>query len=165
MTDAALSRTDRQEALSRAYVQAIAAGAGYSTSQLDFDRDSIDIKISAGGAMRPQLDLQLKATINLKSSSGSFSFPLLIKNYHDLRAQTQTPRILVVLDMPKDEQDWMGVTVNELILRRAAYWVSLYGFPDSNNEKSVTIQIPATNIFDVDELKRLMEMSRQGVVR
>lgn len=165
MSDAALSQTDRQEALSRAYVQAIAAGAGYSTSQPDFDRDSIDIAISARGTMRPRLDVQLKATINLKSSGDSHSFPLPIKNYHDLRAQTQTPRILVVLDMPKDEQEWMSVSVDELILRRAAYWVSLSNSPDGDNETSITVQMPVANIFDVDGLRELMDKSRRGVVK
>ncbi len=46
-----MSVTDREEALSRAYVAAVAAGAGYLTASMDFDRDGVDVQIRAGGAM------------------------------------------------------------------------------------------------------------------
>ena len=66
MTDALLTSNDEEEALSRVYVQAVAARAGYVTSKCDLDRDGVDLRIHAGGDMRPALDLQLKATINLR---------------------------------------------------------------------------------------------------
>ena len=56
---------DQEEALSRVYARAVAARAGYVTADYDMDRDGVDLRIQAGGAMRPALDLQLKATINL----------------------------------------------------------------------------------------------------
>ena len=61
MNDALLTSQDREEALSRVYARAV-AGAGYVTSDCEFDRDGVDLSIHAGGAMRPALDLQLKAT-------------------------------------------------------------------------------------------------------
>jgi hypothetical protein len=66
VSDALLSTQDRQEALSRAYAHAIAAGAGYVTYVPDYDRDSIDLGFIAAGKMRPNLHVQLKATINLR---------------------------------------------------------------------------------------------------
>ena len=39
--------------------------------------------------------------------------------------RTQTPRLLVVLELPADESQWMTVTREELVLRRRAYWLSL----------------------------------------
>ena len=66
MNDAILGSTDREEALSRAYVAAVAAGAGYTLAVQDFDRDGVDVQVRAGGAMRPSLDIQLKATVRLK---------------------------------------------------------------------------------------------------
>ena len=65
MSDAILAQTDKEEALSRAYAAAIAAGAGYTLAAQDFDRDGVDVQFRAGGTMRPSLDIQLKATINL----------------------------------------------------------------------------------------------------
>lgn len=128
MTDTLLTAPDRQEALSRAYAYAVAARAGYVTSIPDQDRDGVDLRIQAGGAMRPALDLQLKATINLSEPhEGCFHFPLKRRNYDLLRQPTQTPRLLVVLDLPRDEHRWMTITADELILRRSAYWLNLRG--------------------------------------
>ena len=51
--NALLSTPDRQEALSRAYAAVIAAGAGFTVHPAaDFDRDSFDFGIGAGGLMR-----------------------------------------------------------------------------------------------------------------
>ena len=130
MADALLSVQDREEALSRAYVRAVAANAGYATSECDFDRDGVDLRINAGGAMRPAIDLQLKATINLaESRDGRYRFPLLRRNYVLLRDETQTPRLLVVLDLPKDEDQWMTMTTEEMVLRRCAHLAQLEGLP------------------------------------
>jgi len=52
VSDTLLSTQDRQEALSRAYASAIAAGAGYVTYVPDYDRDSIDLGFIAAGRMR-----------------------------------------------------------------------------------------------------------------
>src|SRR5262249_22420578 len=43
VSDNLLSTQDRQEALSRAYASAVAAGAGYVTYIPDYDRDSVDL--------------------------------------------------------------------------------------------------------------------------
>ncbi len=161
--DALLTDDDIESALSIAYVHAVAAHSGYTCGEpAGPDRDSIDIQIASGGTMRPKLDLQLKATIKLKRNKSTFTYPLKVKNYNDLRIETQTPRILVILDLPTDQTQWLNITPEELIIRRAAYWVSLAGQPDTANDHSVTISIPVSNIFDVKELKRLMELSRQG---
>ena len=125
MLDALLFTQDRQEALSRAYASAIAAGAGYATYVPNIDRDSVDIGFMAGGQMRPNIHAQLKATINLRRSGEFFKFSLKKKNYDDLRAQTQIPRIVVVLALPKNETSWLNVSVAKLVMKHCAYWASL----------------------------------------
>jgi len=165
MTDRPLTGPDREEALSRAYIQAIAAGAGYVVATMDFDRDGVDVEIKAGGAMRPSVALQLKATVNLGDAvDGVFRFPLRRRNYDLLREQTQVPRLLVVLDLPKDEKDWLRVTPEELVLRRCAFWASLANLPETENKESVTISIPGANLLDVASLRTLMEQSRTGAI-
>ena len=160
-----LTLSDIKSALSIAYVQAVAARAGYTCGEPPGpDRDSIDLQIADGGLMRPKIDLQLKATAGLKTSENGFSYELIIKNYNDLRTDTQTPRILVILDLPDDEDEWLKISDQELIMRKAAYWISLKGQPDSENSSSITIKISKDNLFDVDALKTLMEQSRQGVL-
>jgi hypothetical protein len=165
MTDSLMASTDREEALSRTYVSAVTAGAGYVTALMDFDRDGVDVQIRAGGSMRPSLDIQLKATINLGEPTGdAFRFPLKRRNYDLLREPTMIPRILVVLDLPRNEADWLSVTPDQLIMRRCAYWTSLAGSPETENKESVTISIQNQNRFDIEALKSLMVRARTGVV-
>ena len=163
MTDALLTVSDQQEALSLVYAQAVAARAGYVTEVPRTDRDSIDLCIRAGGRMRPVIDLQLKATINLeRSRDGFLYFPLGIKNYNDLRIEAHILRLLMVLDLPKDEQQWMTITESELILRHRAYWLNLRGYEETANQSSVTVRIPEENLFNVEGLRALMEQLRRG---
>ncbi len=165
MTDHLLTGPDREEALSRAYVQAVAAGAGYVVATMDFDRDGIDVEIKAGGAMRPSIGLQLKATINLgEPAAGVFRFPLRRRNYDLLRLPTQAPRLLVVLDLPRDETQWLTVTAESLILRRSAFWASLTGAPETDNEATVTVSIHSDHRLDTDSLRALMDQSRTGTI-
>lgn len=163
--DALLSSTDVEEALSLAYTQALAAGAGYVISKKDFDRDGVDVTIEAGAEMRPKIDAQLKATINLpQAASGAFRYACPRKNYDKLRIATQTPRLLIVLHLPPEQANWLTVSPDELVLRRCAYWVSLRGLPETENETSVTINLPNQNRLDVQALKDLMDQSRSGTI-
>ena len=166
MNSSLLTYPDREEALSRVYAHAVAARAGYVTAVYDRDRDGIDLRIQAGGAMRPALDLQLKATVNLgEARDGCFHFPLKRRNYDLLRIETQTPRLLVVLDLPKDEEQWVTITDDELVMRRRAYWLNLKDFEETDNRSSVTVRIPVGNLFDVENLHALMEQSREGRIQ
>ena len=164
MTATLLAGPDQNEGLSVAYVKALAARAGLSTAVPEPDRDSVDVRIMAGGPRRPALDLQLKATTELAEAQNGFRrFRLRIKNYDDLRVETQTPRLLVVLDLAQDEAQWMTVTTEELVLRRRAYWVSLQqGHEEVVRQETVTVRIPEGNVFDVATLQTLIERSRSG---
>ena len=159
-----LSVPDQKERLSLAYVNALAARAGFATSVPGPDRDSVDLRIMAGGRFRPALDLQLKATTTLAEPRSSvLSFRLGVGNYNDLRVETQTPRLLVLLELPEDEARWVTVTGEELVLRRRAYWLSLQRQADEPaGRETVTVRIPTGNVLDVDALTKLMERSRRG---
>ena len=164
-TDRLLTTRDEEERLSMAYAHAVAARAGYTTAVYDLDRNGIDLRIQAGGAMRPALELQLKATVNLRQADAeSFSFDLPVHNYKLLRKPTQTPQLLVVLDLPRDEQQWLTITDDELVIRHRAYWLNLRGREKTDNRESVTVAIPQANLFDVAGLQDLMERSRTGVI-
>lgn len=64
--------------------------------------------------------------------------------------------------LPKDEKQWMTVTTTELVMRRRAYWRNLRGADEKPNSQSITVCIPEGNVFDVEGLHRLMELSRSG---
>ena len=166
MTGTLLTAPDQKEGLSLVYATALATRAGFLTSVPEPDRDSVDIRIQAGGPRRPALELQLKATVDLGApQAGVLPFRLSIKNYNDLRILTQTPRLLVVLELPKDESRWMTVTAEELVLRRRAYWLSLQqGHDEVVGQQTVTVRIPEHNVFDVETLLTLIERSRNGEI-
>ena len=165
MNDGILASSDQKEALSRAYVSAVAASAGYTIAVQDFDRDGIDVQVRAGGAMRPSLDIQLKATTQLgERSEDKYHYPLRRRNYDLLREQTLVPRILVVLDLPSDEGQWVSISTEELVMRRCAYWVDIKGFPETRNTSTVTVAIKKQNRFDNESLKALMDRARTGAI-
>ena len=163
--DDLMTSNDRAEQLSLVYVQAVAAGASYTTANRSLDRDGVDIAVNAGGSMRPSLDIQLKATRGLGLlRDGCFHFPLKVRNYDLLRVETIIPRLLVVLDLPQNELDWLRVTPAELIIRKAAYWLNLRHAPETGNVESVTVPLPQDNLFDVAGLRSLMQQARSGAI-
>lgn len=165
MTDSVLTPQLQEEALSLAYAHAVAAGAGYATSKRDFDTDGVDIQINAGGHMRPALDLQLKATTGLRTiGTGELRYDLKLRNYELLREPTQTPRLLLILDLPQDQAHWVTISPDELVLRHRAYWVNLLDQPErmATHDTSVTIDVPKPNLLTIASLQALMEQSRSG---
>ena len=162
MTDAVLADNDRKEALSYVYLSALSAIAGYTCERGPYpDRGSVDASLKAGGSLRPQIDVQLKATSSVIRNTGSLHFRLNRKNYDDLRIPRICPIILVVLELPEDPSDWLQSDAERLILRRRARWLSLRGDPEIATD-STTLYIPESQLLDVDELIRLMDLARQG---
>ena len=81
----------QKEQFSRAYVQAIAATAGFAWSTMSVDDDSIDLTLhqrrGRGLISSPRIDLQLKCTAAETPIAEHFSFKLKMKNYDDLRVE------------------------------------------------------------------------------
>ena len=152
----------RMEQHSFTYVKAIAAQAGYKVNRPDNDTDSVDGVLMSDLGRRPRIDFQAKATSQDVLSDGTLRFALPVHNYNNLRAETLTPRILVVLLMPQEETNWLIQSEEELCLRYCAYWLSLEGEPETSNTFSVTVQIPTANVFSVNQLNHLMDRVNRG---
>lgn len=150
--------THRQEQFSNAFVEAVAAVAGCSAAQNSVDNDSIDWTLSNRLPRRPKLDLQLKCTGNDSGTAENIRFALPVKNYRDLiLTDLSNPRILVLVVVPEQIDHWMEQTPERLVLKRCAYWASLLGLAESDNENTVTVDVPRANLFTVDTLNRMME--------
>ena len=151
----------QKEQFSITYVRAIAAVVGYSLYIPEIDNDSVDLGIlSRGGTGKifsPRLELQLKCTARDVLEKNSIKYPLIIKNYHDLRINSLVPRILVIVLVPEKITDWIKQTEVELCLRYCAYWISLRGMPDTTNTTNVTIEIPRSNQFTPDALQTIIQ--------
>ncbi|NJK76628.1 MAG: DUF4365 domain-containing protein [Microcoleus sp. SU_5_6] len=143
----------RKELFSKAYVRAVAAVAGCSVDQPEDDYDSIDLRIKArsiqGAVSYPQLDLQLKCTSRDILDANCIRYPLILKNYNDLRINCQIPRILVVVLVPENIAEWLEQSEQQMSIKYCAYWVSLRGFSATGNIRSVTVELPRNNLFSV----------------
>lgn len=164
--------TDNQvkEQLSVAYVNAVAAICNFGCEFTRMDMDSIDVSITCNGNLAadsiirsPEIKIQLKATNNLTlNGANEYSFVLPVKNYDDLRANTLTPRLLVVLNLPQTKDGWLSHSVNDLIIRNCAFWLNLKGKPSVTNTSNITVHLPSVNVFSPNALKELMlKVSRQ----
>ena len=150
----------QKEQFSNAYIQAVASVAGYSLYRPDVDDDSVDLGIAARGGtgpiLSPRLELQLKCTSREILDSASVKYPLNLKNYNDLRINTLVPRILVVVLVPDNLNEWLQQSEQELCMRYCGYWVSLRGQPETRNTTAVTVELPRLNQFTVEALRSII---------
>ncbi len=152
----------QMEQLSLAYIRAVAANVGYQVTRPEPDVDSVDGILMASFGQRPRIEFQAKATTQDILRGDELRFPLPVKNYNELRADTRTPRVLIVLVMPGEKSHWLRQTNDELCLRRCAYWLSLENWPGTSNTGTVTVPIPALNVFDSQRLVDLMQKAEGG---
>ena len=146
MADAILTDNDRKAELSFAYLAALAAKAGYTCQRgPQPDVDSIDATIRSGDSMRTQFDVQLKATSTPDRKDDGLHFRLSRKNYDDLTAARMTPLMLLVLELPSDEAEWLECSVEHLTMRRCCWWESLSG-SGPMDAGSKTIVIPTVQL-------------------
>jgi hypothetical protein len=158
-----MTRNDRQEALCRAYVRAVAAQAGVICGKPESDY-GVDLclrvvrirgrrHLDRGG----QIDLQLKSTMLAIEEDTEIKYDLDVTTYDDLREEMDNcPRILVLLVLPDDESKWLEQSPEQLLLRRCVYWLSLTGRPPTKSTSTVRIAIPRANVFSVDAVRLLL---------
>lgn len=158
---AALTNEGRKEKLSLAWLTAMASVAGFTWQIPDADSDSIDLTLSARGPRRPKLDIQMKATASPVVRRDGLHFRLNRKNYDDLREDRAIPLILVVLELPFKDSQWIDIAEKKLVLRRRVWWASLRGQRPIEQE-SRTIVVPGDQRLDVNVLIDLMIRSREG---
>lgn len=72
------------------------------------------------------------------------------------------PRVLVVVLVPEDLDNWLQQSEQCLRMKHCAYWVSLYGMEESPNSASITVRIPRSQIFDVAGVHQIMERIGRG---
>lgn len=156
-----LTDNQRKEKLSHAFVAALAARDGLMFQQgPEPDMDSIDATIRSGPPRPAAVDLQLKATSNAQKYQDGLHFRLKLKNYNDLVTQRAVPLVLVVLELPADESQWLDCTPERMILRKCGWWISLAG-REPLDAGSATVVIPRTQRFGQSGLAPLFAHSRR----
>ncbi|MBF0606482.1 MAG: DUF4365 domain-containing protein [Candidatus Magnetobacterium sp. LHC-1] len=162
-----MDMNQQKEQFSIAYARAVVAAAGFICYTYDIDVDSIDIGISGiggvGTAKSPKIEIQLKCTARDIMFSDGVRYPLKIKNYNELRGEDYPiPRLLVVVVVPEDINEWLLHSEDELSMRHCGYWMSLRGFPETDNKETITVTLPRTQQFNVNDLCQIMERISNG---
>lgn len=164
MTDSVI-----MEELSKSYLETIANRAGYfnSTSR-DYGTDLTIRKANLCPQRKRYLtsgkaiDIQIKAVSekyvrHYNDNTKTFlKYDLEVKNYNDLIVRAAEngviiPLILAVFIMPENKNEWVEIMPEQLILKKCAFW---YKIPQnrtiSNNESTVTLEIPKINKISMD---------------
>ena len=158
---------DQKEQFSFAYARAVAAVAQIAVSEPTVDDDSIDLLFhqkGGGGIVRsPRLEAQLKCTDAASVHPEHVAYPLKLKNYEELRSgDVLVPRILIVVIVPQNLDEWLLHSEQELSMRRCGYWLSLRDWPATTNATNVTVHLPRTNQFTVAQLQEMMQRIGNG---
>jgi Domain of unknown function (DUF4365) len=149
----------RKDHFSRAVVRAVAAAAGVGATVPEFDQNSEDITFAApDGPDGPgaKLDAQLKCSQNINPNGDTFPFDLEVKNYNALRHPADklyVPRLLVVVHVPPDPDDWFKCDPDKIVMQRCAYWVNLAGGAETDNQTTIRIEVPTAQVFDPAALR------------
>ena len=163
-----MTRGHRQEALCRAYVQAVTslAGVGISVPTPDYGVDLSLRHIEQRGQRfldsGVQLDLQLRSTTRANLTDTHVGYDLDVQTYEFLREPSQVRCLLVVLVLPGDETLWLSQSPEEMVLRHCAYWYSLRGTGPTTATSSIRISVPRPQIFSVPALQAMMHRLSQG---
>jgi Domain of unknown function (DUF4365) len=164
--------------LSYAYLHAVASRAGFACEYRNrhLDGAGVDATITEDGRSLADdsiltsfsVDIQLKATYReLPEQEGQFSFPLSIPHYDKLRLEEiASPRVLLVLRLPTNPEEWLQINEDALVAKRCAHWVSLRGASASANREYQTVYVPHENLLTPRGLGELMaRFSRLEVIR
>lgn len=150
-----------QEMFSLAYVGAVIAAARCASGKPEPDVVGIDLNVHQGLDGDPPgfstLDLQLKCTYQQGAVTEThIKYKLKKAHYDALRTPRVTvPRILVVVVVPPNIEEWLHQSEEEMRILRCGYWISLRDEP-ATDTASKTVSIPRTNLFTVEALCNLL---------
>jgi hypothetical protein len=161
-----------KEGLSRAYILAVAHRAGFNCAIREFDYgvDGTFIEVADlpnGGKCESgfKLDFQAKASTRVVRNNGFVSYPLDAESYNRLvTLRGGTPRVLIVLELPDDPDEWLTIDEAQLVLKNCGWWHSLTGEARTTNTASRTIRIPNSQLFNVPALNDLMTKVTRGTL-
>ena len=157
-----MDKQKREEYLSIAYLRTISASGGILFSLDHEDSDSVDVNLKFHWDdvdFDSTIGIQLKATSSkscYREDEDFVYYDLKVKNYNDLRRNSSESKFLTLLILPEEENEWINQTIDELIIRRNMYWLSLYGSPETTNTSTIRIKIPKVNLVTKESLLQLL---------
>lgn len=175
-----LTKNHAQEGLSRAYIHALTAAARvHLKMDQEFDYgfdgsfDSIEeneylergkVKIDYIKAGFP-IEFQLKCSSEWKIDGEDVVWSIKTRAFNKLarRSTDAVPAILILMCLPKLEQDWVVADEHSLLLKKCCFYTTIIGPPFENNKSSKQLRIPRSNLLSPDSLASMLNARRQGV--
>lgn len=157
-----LPQTACQEHISLAYARAVAAAAGCAFEGRDIDYYGVDGSFHHASAQETfdpkQVEAQFKCTTRNFLRDDHVAYSGLKKRHHDMLRPTKVnvPRILVVMLVPTDMDDWLVQSEEGLVVAGCAYWVSLRDAAEITTD-TTTVHLPRSQVFGVDSLLDIMD--------
>ena len=158
----------RQEALSRAYVQAVSGAAGVNAhigSEFDygFDGQFKPVKIRNNRRVESgfHLDFQLKCTTRWETRGDQIVYDLEAKTYNDLvdRDPAATGAVLILMCVPNDPLERMSFEERQMTLRHCCYWQTFAPGP-AISQTTKRVFLPRSNLLTADGLISILENER-----
>lgn len=164
-----ITQEHAKEALSYAYVYAIAGGAGMNLgvkTVFDYGIDGFFQPIkNLSGALIPtgfNVEFQMKASTVWTHDDDNVVYDLDARAHRILtdRERGQPLAILILLCLPKEPSEWLDGCERQLSLRNCCYWYRLEG-PPTTNVSSVRVRIPRANLLTPSSLRNIARLARE----
>jgi hypothetical protein len=161
---------EKKNQLSLAFTHMVASAAGCSIKEHKTDYDGVDITVTSSAEYEtwvgPEFELQLKCT-EQESRYLKVDYMTWPMEAGPFRRLTHKKRynaaILGVLVVPDLDVPWLDQDKDRLLLRGRMYWQwasKLGQIPDTQDSK--TVHLPASNLFDVEQLLGIMRHIGDG---
>jgi len=166
-----ITEQHQKEGISRAYALAVGSCAGMNCQigfSFDYKVDGCyrEVDYHPDGEMNDsgfQIDFQLKASKNVVVEEQEVIYDLDVRNFkHLIKGNRGIPKILVLLKLPADKNDWITICEDYTKLRNCAWYCSLVGEEPTKNTSKRRIRIPRSQILTPESLKLLMESVKRG---
>ncbi|MFB7876569.1 DUF4365 domain-containing protein [Nocardia sp. NPDC056064] len=147
------------------YIRVLASAAGLVWSTDDLDVDGVDLTIKQPGRTKygfsPQIEVQIKTVSRPRYRQGMLVFGGLSHTQFNQLAGTDfaVPRYLFAIHVPAVTGLFTDSVTGGLMLRHTGYFLSLRDrarFAADNATRKVTVQIPVSNVLDVEALSALV---------
>lgn len=155
-----------KEQISVAVAQSIATAARCKVEEVRIDDETVDLTIRQVASHtlldHSQLDVQLKCTSSAEETVDVVKWSLKKRSHDHLRSERRlTPIILVVIVVPADFATWMETSTESIQLATRGYWISLRGELEIDKD-SRTVEVPKSNVFDIEGLLKMMKRIGDG---
>ena len=161
-----LHETECKQQFSLAFAHAMVAAARCTISDLRSDVERIDFTVRQAAEhtkySSAQVDVQMKCTERDVLRQDGVHWSLTKDHYDALRdPKTINRKILVVLLVPAELDQWIHHSEERLLLRKSAYWLNLENFPEIAKD-SKTVILPKHQVFDVNHLLDMLSRIGSG---